>query len=483
MCIRDSRKATEAMSKYFAKSQVSAAVRTRNGPDTSDLHSAPLDSHVLVYRPELDKWEGPWPLLDIQGETCTVLLPPPSGPTPFRSTVVKRFISDDNGDNEVPSTPQSSEAPSPSSLASESNDNTTAPQALTVTVQSQGENELLKEELEELVAYSAKMIPQSKDHKKYAASRKKEIDGLIDRGVFVPATVSDARGHRIYGTRFVDYVKNEGTPEAFEKSRFVAQAFNDEIEFMTHAPTVMRASQRMLPAIAASDDDLDVKNRDVDQAFAQAQSKLHRPVFLRPSKVLGYPPDFLFMAILPIYGLPESPIHWFHTYTGFHTKKLHMIQSVYETCFMYTDKCLANSSRSSSAPRGVVCLQTDDTVYACNKAFSEKEEQMSKEFDCKKAKFVTENSSLKFNGASISLREGIYSVTQPEHISKLKLLDVNNATAAEFVAERARGAYIAAICRPDATYMFSAASQITKPETKDFKALNKTITAMLDSAT
>lgn len=71
------------------------------------------------------------------------------------------------------------------------------------------------------------MIPQSKDHAKYADSREKEIDGLINRGVFIPSSVSDARGNRIYGSRFVDYVKNEGTPNAFEKSRVVPTAFND----------------------------------------------------------------------------------------------------------------------------------------------------------------------------------------------------------------------------------------------------------------
>lgn len=67
------------------------------------------------------------------------------------------------------------------------------------------------------------MIPQLKDHNKYAASRKKEIDGLINRGVFMPAHISDTSGHRIYGSRFVDYVKHEGTLEAYEKFRFIIQ--------------------------------------------------------------------------------------------------------------------------------------------------------------------------------------------------------------------------------------------------------------------
>lgn len=60
-----------------------------------------------------------------------------------------------------------------------------------------------------------------------------------------------------------------------------------------------------------------------------------------------------------------------------------MFPSIYDSCFMYTDKCLANSSRSSNATKGMVCLQTDDTAYACNNAFLDLEEHMSKDFDCK----------------------------------------------------------------------------------------------------
>lgn len=121
------------MSKNFAKLQVSSAVRTRNGPDTLDIHTAPLNSNVLVYRPEVDKSDGAWSLLDIQGETCTVLLPPPSGPTKLRTTVVKRFIKDDDASpvarNKEPRSP-----PLPA-FNHASTDKDPVTQALTLTVQ------------------------------------------------------------------------------------------------------------------------------------------------------------------------------------------------------------------------------------------------------------------------------------------------------------------------------------------------------------
>lgn len=58
-----------------------------------------------------------------------------------------------------------------------------------------------------------------------------------------------------------------------------------------------------------------------------------------------------------------------------------MAPSFYGTCFMYTDKCLANVSRYSNAARGVGCLQTEDTAYACNEPISDSEERLGKDFD------------------------------------------------------------------------------------------------------
>lgn len=155
------RKATEAMTKHFAKTQVSSAVRTRNGPDTSDIHTAPIDSHVLFYRSELDRWDGPYALLEIKWKTCTVLLPPPSVPKEFLSTVVKRFIPE-IGNESTPSQPNNLvQGP---------------PEVLTFTVQSQvdtSDDEVQPMTFEEILIYSASVIQQSKDHKKYAASRRK----------------------------------------------------------------------------------------------------------------------------------------------------------------------------------------------------------------------------------------------------------------------------------------------------------------------
>lgn len=86
----------------------------------------------------------------------------------------------------------------------------------------------------------------------------------------------------------MDYIKSEGTTDAYKKSRVVAQEYNSmHLEFMTHAPTVKRVSQRMLLCIATSDTAMHTRFRDVNQAYTQAKTILQQPVVIRPSKVLG----------------------------------------------------------------------------------------------------------------------------------------------------------------------------------------------------
>lgn len=91
-------------------------------------------------------------------------------------------------------------------------------------------------------AFAARKTPRSPENKKFSGSRRKEVDGLINIGVFIISNYNDASGLRIYVSRFVDNLKNKGTPEAFEKSRLVFEGFKDHQGFLTHTQTVHRAS-------------------------------------------------------------------------------------------------------------------------------------------------------------------------------------------------------------------------------------------------
>lgn len=146
---------------------------------------------------------------------------------------------------------------------------------------------------------------------------------------------------------------------------------------------------------------------------------------------------------------------------------------------MCVKKCHASLSQSLGVSRGVVCLQTDDTMYTCNKVLSDVKEKPSKNLDCKKSKIVKNGTSLKFSNAIISRDHRDCTVTQSEYIKKINELGIKNASTADFFAEKAWGANRATVCWPDIVYGFSAASRITITEVKYLKVLNKAIGLMI----
>jgi hypothetical protein len=82
------------VAKIRAERQVNNALNQRNGPSVEAIHDLPLNSDVLVWREgntgHSGKWSGPFKLIGLEHETCKVQLP--SGPTDFRTTVVKPYL-------------------------------------------------------------------------------------------------------------------------------------------------------------------------------------------------------------------------------------------------------------------------------------------------------------------------------------------------------------------------------------------------------
>jgi len=79
----------------------------------------------------------------------------------------------------------------------------------------------------------------------FANSRSSEINGLLEKGVFRVVNLEDVpQGVRIFNSRFVDEIKHPGTDKAFEKSRLVVQAYNDQGKdlVLTQSPTIQRVS-------------------------------------------------------------------------------------------------------------------------------------------------------------------------------------------------------------------------------------------------
>ena len=121
----------------------------------------------------------------------------------------------------------------------------------------------------------------------------------------------------------MDKIKNPGTDKAFEKSRLVVQAYNDQEKelVLTQSPTIQRVSQRLILCIAAMKLHNDIHHhdsthlylRDISQAYVQSATNLNREFYIRPPQELetelGIEKDSVLKVLKPLYGVPEARNH------------------------------------------------------------------------------------------------------------------------------------------------------------------------------
>lgn len=98
---------------------------------------------------------------------------------------------------------------------------------------------------------------QTVEGTRFEESRKLQMDGLVSRRDFIVVSKSHAEVNRLYDSRFVNSIINEGKLEALEKYHLVVQALGDKNhEDLNHAPKVQRASLRLLISCRASNPSL-----------------------------------------------------------------------------------------------------------------------------------------------------------------------------------------------------------------------------------
>lgn len=186
----------------------------------------------------------------------------------------------------------------------------------------------------------------------FTASRQKELDGLIQRGVFEFITVDQVPTHaRLFNSRFVDNIKLVGTPKAYEKSRLVVQAYNDSGKktILTQSPTIQQVRQRLILCLAVSIKGLDIYLHDISQAYTQSHTSLTCEFYVRPPQELNLPQGVLLKILRPLYGILEAGTHWFRTYHNHHIEKLNLQQASYDPCLLFTTK-------SNNEPQAIVGL-------------------------------------------------------------------------------------------------------------------------------
>jgi hypothetical protein len=500
------KKAMAEIQKLRAKRQVADALNTRNGPTTTSTLDLPLNSQVLVWREgntgQTGSWNGPYRLVSTNNESCVVALP--HGNIAFRTTVVKPYLTPKTGFDgiEMPEIGDT-ELAGDSTVAKNPTTQPALPVQLVQPAQpvqpvKRGQGRPRKYPINLNIADISVFLqdePSLQDEQyQYTESRQVEISGLLEKGVFETISILDVpQGTRIFNARFVDEIKNKGTDKAFEKSRLVVQAYNDDGKqlVLTQSPTIQRVSQRIILCIAAIEiNDTHLYLRDISQAYVQSTTLLNRDFYIRPppelAQRLGINENLVLKVIKPLYGVPEAGNHWFKTYHSHHIKELSMEQSTYDPCLLY-----------SNEPFGIVGLQTDDTLFIGDTTFAEQEQlQLQKAgFLAKERECLTPNKNIKFNGGIIQLQDDGITLTQERQCSNLKLVGKSaNTTSSrgvireglsikeQYVAQRARGAYIASVCQPEAAFDLSVTAQASDPDDKSIKTLNKRLQWQVENA-
>ncbi len=248
-------KAMKEIRRIHAERYIREALAMRNGPNTYKLHELPLQSNVLVYR-EKNGWNGPYKLIAINGETCTIQMP--YGPADFRLTAVKPYYIDESGSYDGSHNITITVETRTENRENKEGEEGTITVELTA-IESNGDTEQATEPVKkrgrgrpkknatntsatENTAYittkeqadyelSLKLRRQgiiTTSSEPFKLSNRKEIDALVTRRVFAFEQY-DKQKHagRIFKSRIVREVKGKQTSTPYEKSRLVIQAYND----------------------------------------------------------------------------------------------------------------------------------------------------------------------------------------------------------------------------------------------------------------
>lgn len=243
-------------------------------------------------------------------------------------------------------------------------------------------------------------------------------------------------------------------------------------------------SQRLLIALAPCINPLIGSNiyvRDITQAYIQSNMHLNREIYATlPKKIVSvYPPGTIMRVIKPLSGLAESGLFWWATYHRHHRDKLLMKTSTFDPCLMISDP--------ERAPRdcfGIIAMQTDDTLILATKEFDLREEEkvMEAKLLAKPKVMLSPNQCISFNGCTLNIQEDKITIRQKGQGSRIQLLYAEEKDKKQlYIRQRARGAYIASKCQPEACYDLSKAAQVIDPEGSDCAELNKRLKWLMEN--
>ena len=130
-----------------------------------------------------------------------------------------------------------------------------------------------------------------------------------------------------------------------------------------------------------------------------------------------------------------------------------MATSTYDPCLLIT---------TTKDAFGMVGMQTDDTLILASDEFSQKEdsELTQANLRAKLKTTLTSDEPIIFNGGVLSMEGDTVVLRQKRQGDKLKQVDTRKPTyGQDYMEQRARGAYIATVCQPEASFDLSITAQ------------------------
>ncbi len=482
-------KAMIEIRKFRAERQIVDVANIRNDRIITSIHDLLLNSDVLVWR-EGKKWIELFKLLDIESETCKIVLSSES--TDFRSTVIKPFLIEsindvESFDENVQSITEDVHSSDHQNNLSSEPPEITRPPATTRPIRTRRlslryqnladiivflQDDEISNQFEEILSSISSLISI------FENSRRKEVNDLLEKRVFELITINVVlRDVRIFNFRFVDEIKHFDTTETYEKSRLVIQIYNDHDKtlMLIQSSTIQRMSQRIILVLTVITKH-DLYLRDIIQTYVQSKIFLNRAFFIRSLSELDLSKNSILRVVKSLYNVLETETHWFNTYQKHHKKKLSMIESTFDSCLLHIEFTLFE----------IVDLQTDDTLILADDEFvALKEKKLARaHLTSKKREKLNLIISIKFNDELIILDNDDNSLLfiQSKQFDQIKLINLSssiNLTSSreeikkmitlkdQYIAQRARNVYIATIWQSEASFDLSFAAQTINLKEED----------------
>ncbi len=444
-------KAMIEIRKLRAERQIVDALNIRNDSIVISIHDLSINSDVLVWREnnvsQRDKWTKSFKLLDIDDETCKIVLSSES--IDFRSTVVKPFLIESI--NDVDSIDENVQSISEIIQSSDHQNNLSAESLeitnlFAITRSTRARRLSLRyQNFVDIIVFlqdDDSHSNQFEDHSSstsvsiFAKSRRKEINDLLEKRVF-ELIIIDAvlRNVRIFNFTFVNEIKHSDISDVYEKFRLMIQTYNDHDKtlMLTQSSTIQRMSQRIILALTAcimSDCHLYLKN--ITQAYVQSKISLNRQFFIRSLFELDLSKNSILRVVKLLYDVFETETHWFNTYQKHHKKKLLMIESIFDFCLLHIIQIefieFINQLNFINHFE-VINIQTDDTLILADDEFVtlEENELARAHLTFKRREKLNLITSIKFNDELIILAndDNTLLLTQSKQFDQIRLINLS----------------------------------------------------------